>query len=321
MRTPHRIGLIASITAIVLSGCGGGSSGEDAAPAAQTRTVTSTFTGKEVKVPAEPKRVVALWRTGAELVDLGVKPVGALDGELLEEELGSEVYATVKDTPEIGTFEGVDVEKVIELEPDLIIGMDNGGLRIDYEELEEIAPTVVLKIAEPPDVWANYPTLAEIVGEETDFDKNQAELERDLKAVDQEFGGAIGDLESTSIGSFDGPIFVDTTKSLIVERILLAGFGYNPDYSDKPKRYVEELSAENIANLADQDVIFYDVGLDGEPSPATQKVLDLASFKRLPAARAGHVFPLTSGTIYTFDGGQRQADDLRTAAEKLAEEG
>ncbi|WP_176611269.1 hypothetical protein [Actinomadura sp. WMMB 499] len=44
----------------------------------------------------------------------------------------------------------------------------------------------------------------------------------------------------------------------------------------------------------------------------------MGSFKRLPAARAGNVLPLTTGTVHTFEAAERAAAEMREAAESLA---
>ncbi|WP_028660230.1 ABC transporter substrate-binding protein [Nocardioides insulae] len=318
MPRPARLMLaaIASTLALTLAACGGSDASEsDTSSGSDTRTVEDTMNGTVEDVPTDPQRIVALWRTGSLLADMGVEPVGSLEGEFLVEELGPDVYAEYEDVPTVGTFEGVDVEKVIELEPDLIIGMDNGGLSIDYDELSEVAPTVILDIKEPTDVWDNYPTVADLVGESTDFEKKNAALDAALADVSEQYGDTVGGLEVTSLGAYEGAIYVDTSKSLTWRRLDAAGFGYNPDFTDNPERYSEELSQENIADLADQDIIFYDATLEGEATPDTQALLDTASFKRLPAAKKGNVFPLTSGTIYTFAAADLQVEDLTEAAE------
>jgi iron complex transport system substrate-binding protein len=304
---------------MLLAACGGDSDADapgSAEPdAAETRVVESTFTDQQVEIPAEPQRVLALWRTGSELADLGVMPVGALDAEFNEEELGAELYAEYQDVPVVGSYEGVDIEQVIELAPDLIIGMDHGGLSIDYTELEEVAPTVILEIAEPTDVWDNYPTVAEVVGLSTDFDEKSAELDAELAAVADEFGDKLEGVEVTSLNYAD-VLYADTSKSLTWRRIDAAGFDYNPTYTDDPERYATELSLENLPDLADQDIIFYEALPDGTPTPGFEQVLESASFKRLPAAQAGNVFPLATGTNYTFAGAHEQLADLRAAAEQ-----
>jgi len=326
MRSSRLVRLAALVAAMSLGTAACGSSdGDDSGDSKnETRTITDTFLGDVTDVPVHPKRVVVLWRTGSEVVDLGVKPVGQLDGEILAEELGDEVYEKYKDVPVVGTFEGVDVEKVIELEPDLIIGMDHGGLSIDYEELKPVAPTVIFKIAEPTDVWANYPKVADVLGLTTDFDKRNTELDAELTKVADEYADVLKARgEVTSVGAeYDGSvIYIDTSKSLTYDRLNKAGFTYNPDYTDDPDRYVEELTMENVADLADQDIVFYDVNIDGSPAEGVDSILNLESFKRLPAVKEGRLFPLTAGTFYTFDAAHKQIADIRAALDTLKSEG
>ncbi len=304
----------ALVAGLALTACGSGSS-EDSD--VKMRTVTSTFTGEDVEIPVKPERVVTLWRTGSIVADLGVTPVASLEGEYLEDELGSEVYADYDDIDTVGTFEGVDVEKVLEADPDLVIGMDNGALSIDYTEIAKHVPVVILDIAEPTDVWANYPTVADLLGKTTEYEQKQAAIDAELAAIKSEYGDALASLEVTALSASDA-LYIETSKSLTYQRVNAAGYGYNSVYTDNPERYVTELAEENIADLANQDAIFYRVGIDGSVEPETQAILDSESFKRLPAVQSGNVFPLTSGVNYTFAAAEAQVADLRAAAEKLA---
>ncbi|MFT4299174.1 MAG: ABC transporter substrate-binding protein [Aeromicrobium sp.] len=305
----------AGLAALALTACGSASDSDSDVP---MRTVESTFTGEDVEIPVKPERVAVLWRTGSIAADLGVKPVATLEGEFLEEELGSDVYADYDDIPTVGTYEGVDIEALLETDPDVVIGMDNGGLSIDYDEIAKHVPVVILKIAEPTDVWANYPVVADLVGMTSEFESKQAALDAELAAIKSEYGDVLGGVESTLFGVLDGTIWVDTSKALSYQRLTAAGFGYNPTYTADPERFVTELAQENIADLSSQDVIFYDTNFDGSVPAEVQAVLDSESFQRLPAAQSGRVFPFTSGTIYTFAGAEKQAADLRAAAEKVA---
>lgn len=51
-----------------------------------------------------------------------------------------------------------------------------------------------------------------------------------------------------------------------------------------------------------------------EPDPEIADLLESASFKRLPAVKKGNVFPLATGTVYTFAAAQDQVGDLADAA-------
>src|SRR5699024_226439 len=84
------------------------------------------------EVPADPQRVVVLSSYAGDLIELGVPVVGAdawsLDNPNFKEGL--------KDAEEVSDE---SIEKFLELEPDLIIGLSNIK---NYEKLSEIAPTV-----------------------------------------------------------------------------------------------------------------------------------------------------------------------------------
>src|SRR5690606_32219808 len=135
--------------------------------------------------------------------------------------------------------------------PDLIIGMDNGGLSIDYDEIAEIAPTVILKIAEPTDAWDNYPVVADILDLTSDFEKKNADVDEQLAAIKTEFGDELAKLEVTSLSAWQDIMYADTSKSLTWRRLDAAGFVYNPKFTDNPERYAQELSLEDLADFAD----------------------------------------------------------------------
>lgn len=315
--------VLAATAALVLSACGSPAPApaETSAPsAAGTQTIKDTFLG-DVEAPTNPQRVVALWRTGNELADLGVVPVGALEGELSQQELSPEQWKANKGVPTVGTYEGVDLEKVIALKPDVIIGMDNARLGIDYAALQEIAPVVILKIAEPTDVWKNYPKVAQLVGKSTDFEGRSTKLGESLDAIKASHGSNVEGAKSTLIGADASSLWVDTSKSLAYERLTKAGFSYNEAYTKDPARYVAELTKENLSSLADQDIIFYDQEADGSISAPVQALLDEPAFKRLPAVEAGNLFPFRGATVYTFDTAERQVEDLAKAAENYKKAG
>ncbi|ETT63206.1 hypothetical protein C173_22962 [Paenibacillus sp. FSL R7-277] len=92
----------------------------------------------EITIPDKPERVVIDWSLG-EVLALGLTPVGAphtlLDSNrLLGQYIGSEVQ-------DIGNHNQVSIEKVLELEPDLIITWDKTA----FASFARIAPTVVFQ--------------------------------------------------------------------------------------------------------------------------------------------------------------------------------
>jgi len=102
---------------------------------AKTRTVTDDA-GRKVEVPEKPKRIVTDWYMG-QILALDVTPVGAPIYNL-------DYAAFLKDYYKEGTIDNISdgeisMEKVLELQPDLIITWDEKAV----EKYGKIAPVIV----------------------------------------------------------------------------------------------------------------------------------------------------------------------------------
>lgn len=98
-----------------------------------TKTVT-TING-DITIPVNPKRIVAEEYLGS-LIALDMIPVGA-PGLTLENYYFKEALVSAEDT---GTYGQVSAEKIIALDPDLIIS----GMADSYSQLSKIAPTIII---------------------------------------------------------------------------------------------------------------------------------------------------------------------------------
>src|SRR5699024_7990393 len=87
----------------------------------------------EIEIPSKPKRIVTDFY-GGELLTVGANVVGveptAFDHPFIQDKL--------EETEDIG--EPINIEKVLSLQPDLIVVMYDDH----YEQLSEIAPTVYI---------------------------------------------------------------------------------------------------------------------------------------------------------------------------------
>ncbi|MFZ3588932.1 ABC transporter substrate-binding protein [Bacillus sp. DJP31] len=137
----------------------------------ETRIFTH-FNG-ETEIPTEPKRVVTTQWLG-HMLALGVKPVGAgswtLNNPYFE--------GMIDGIDDIGEGE-VSLEKILSLEPDLIIATDEEAEI--YEELSKIAPTILIPWMEH-DVNGHLNIVADALGKQAeaetfikDFEKVAAE--------------------------------------------------------------------------------------------------------------------------------------------------
>lgn len=87
---------------------------------ASTRTEIDK-TGTSVIMPAHPKRVVILNTAN---IDMYLAVQGSIVGRMDAASLSGELKDKVKDIPSVGNTYNPDVEKIISLNPDLVIGMN-----------------------------------------------------------------------------------------------------------------------------------------------------------------------------------------------------
>ena len=106
------------------------------ADSAATRTVTDT-TGRRVRVPVEPRRVIALAPSVTEIIfDLGQRALlkGASRFSDYPPEAGN--------LPKVGSYVHLDVERILALQPDLCIGIKDGNPLVAVEQLEKLGVPV-----------------------------------------------------------------------------------------------------------------------------------------------------------------------------------
>lgn len=106
---------------MVLSGC---SWTADTPTAVTQETATRTEidkTGTSVTMPSHPKRVVILNTAN---IDMYLAVEGTIVGRMDAASLTGELKEKVKDIPSVGNTYNPDVEKIISLNPDLVIGMN-----------------------------------------------------------------------------------------------------------------------------------------------------------------------------------------------------
>ncbi|MFQ4144485.1 iron-siderophore ABC transporter substrate-binding protein [Chlorogloeopsis sp. ULAP02] len=118
----------------------------------------------ETCIPRNPQRVVTLRPdTFVNSWILGIQLIGSAY------ELGSQLpkylQGKVEQVEFVGSYDSPNLEKILRLKPDLILS--NSYMKDIYEQLSQIAPTVVLNYPWPPLGWKKQlEELAQILGKE-----------------------------------------------------------------------------------------------------------------------------------------------------------
>ena len=146
------IGVLVGALLMMLTGCGDQSAGTRQSGAATQpgTTLTITHAMGRTSVPTDVQRVVALeWVYVEDLLALGVEPVGVVDpaGYRKWVSAGPELPADVQS---VGGRQEPSLERIAQLEPDLIIATRVNHERI-YGMLSHIAPTLMFDSYDLPE--------------------------------------------------------------------------------------------------------------------------------------------------------------------------
>ena len=165
------------------------------------RTIEHKF--GTVTIPAQPRRVVSVGCSEHDvLLALGVIPVGVRDW------YGNQPYATwpwAQDalgsaTPEIIGSGALDMEAVVALQPDLIVGVSSGMSAEEYDLLSRIAPTLA-----QPGEYIDYGTPWD---EQTLFIGRALGLEDKAETVVSELKGRMQQIKN------DNPAFIGASAAV-----------------------------------------------------------------------------------------------------------
>ncbi|MGC5583458.1 ABC transporter substrate-binding protein [Ornithinimicrobium sp. W1665] len=180
---------------------GTASGGEDSG----TFPVTVDHAFGSTEIPQDPQRVVTVgWTDHEVMAALGEVPVGAVKINWGGNEAGSTdwfdeaVTELGHDPAEITRYDdsdGIPVDEIAAMEPDLVIGSNSGMSQEDYDRLARIAPTV----AYPETAWAtpwreSVELVGKAIGRPEQAQEAVAETEAELAAAREEHP----ELEDTS---------------------------------------------------------------------------------------------------------------------------
>lgn len=319
------MGLILSAVLIagMLSGCSGTSAGNNGKStpdvsntgedSANTRIYTDKA-GRQVEIPANLKRIVTISST-PEAVALGIKPVGAADN------WSSSLDASQKEWIEsIGAVNGLNLEKILELEPELIITPERVTDEETWESLSKIAPTVVGPFF--GDAIENLRTMGDLLGRSEEAEAWISQYESKAAATKEKLSDVIEEgktalvIQLESSAKSGAYIYPASTWPVVYDVLSLQ----LPDVAElKEQTSGAELSLEKLAEY-DPDYIFL-TGIDDEGlSQRIQEFTDNSLWQMLSAAKNNRIYTMGSrlsfGDVLTLEWA---LDDVVRAVEDVTE--
>ncbi|KML05110.1 ABC transporter substrate-binding protein [Rossellomorea marisflavi] len=297
---------------LLLAACGNNEEKEDSSGSKEDSYKVEHAMGTAT-VKGTPKRVVILTNEGTEaLLALGVKPVGAVQswtGDPWYDHIADDM----KDVEVVGTESELNLEAIVKLKPDLIIG-NKMRQEEQYNQLKEIAPTVMAETLRGN--WKeNFELYSKAVNKEDEGEKVIADYDQRV----EDMKGKLGDQlkkEVSMVRFISGDVRIyhkDSFSGVILDQL---GFA-RPESQEVDDLAEQGVTKERIPAM-DGDVLFYftyETG-DGEANKLAEDWLNDPLFKNLKVSKEDQVYEVNDA-IWNTAGGVLAANKMLDDIEKI----
>jgi iron complex transport system substrate-binding protein len=275
---------------LVLSACGAEEKKDSSSEKKEDdkpQTITYESENGPVEVPANPERVIVLSSFAGNVMALDVPIVGVDSWSKMNPR-----FEKLQDVEEV-TDE--NLEKIIELNPDLIIGLSNIK---NVEKLKEIAPTVTFTYGKL-DYLEQHLEIGKVLNKEKEAQEWIDNFKADSKAAGEEIKAKIGAEATVSvIENFDKELYVFGDNWARGTEILYQEMGLN--MPEKVKEAALEpgyyaISPEVLSEYAGDYVVF---SKNAEGDTSFQQT---ETYKNIPAVKNNRVFEVNAKEFYFND--------------------
>ncbi|CAI8807342.1 ABC transporter substrate-binding protein [Bacillus pseudomycoides] len=314
-RTKNIFILCIVMLTVMIAGCGKEEKKETNTAAEGKESYVIKHAMGETTIKGIPKRVVVLTNEGAEaLLAVGVTPVGSTKPRA-GEEWYPHLAKDLKDTKVVGTERDVNLEAIMKLKPDLIIGNKMRHEKV-YEQLKEIAPTVYAETLRG-DWKENFTLYTKAVNKEKEGQKALDDYKKRIEAIKEKLGDKI--VSKVSIIRFvPGDVRIYQKNSF--SGVVLQDIGFKrPPLQDKDDFAIKGVTKEQIPNM-DGDYLFYftsdkDANKNNEGNTIAKEWTEDPLFKQLQASKNNKVFEVDE-VIWNTAGGIKAANLMLDDIEK-----
>ncbi len=186
----------------------------DEAPKKQEKVLTDGM-GRKVVLPNKVDRVVSLAASLTEVM-YAIKA----EDKLVSVTQNSDYPASAKEKPIVNTWPNVNFEKIVELDPDLVIGVESLMPIQVAERIEALGyPVYFFKYSSMDDVFEGFRLLGKIIGNEAEGNKLADSLKQEFDDLCSPDSSGPKVVQLISLG----PIYAHGPKSFINQKILCAG--------------------------------------------------------------------------------------------------
>ena len=283
---------IALLTMFVLAACGGskeeGASADKEVKNSEPTTITYESENGPVEVPADPQRVLVLSSFAGNVMALDVPLVGVDSWSKMNPRFEEKLEGVEEVTDE-------NLEKIIELDPDLIVGLSNIK---NVEKLKEIAPTVTFTYGKV-DYLTQHIEIGKLLNKEEEAQTWVDEFKTRTQEVGDDIKAKIGeDATVTVIESFDKQLYVFGDNWGRGTEILYQEMGLKMPEKVKEMALADgyyALSAEVLPEFTGDYLIF------SKHKDADNSFEETETFKNIPAVKNNQVYTVDAMEFYFND--------------------
>lgn len=255
----------------------------------------------ETKIPLHPQRVVVLGGLDNVLA-LGVKPIAATT--LGDYKFQAYLQDLTSEIEKIGTNGQPNLEKILYLKPDLILGFSWDAEL--YGQLSKIAPTVLV---DQDSNWKDWlKQYAEALGETAKAEKLLQDYNQKIATLRQRMGDSLSTTKVSLVNFWANYTRLYMHRSFggsIIKEIGLP----RSQYENKDKNH-ENISLELVPRIGG-DVIFLILG--GHNESRLKQFINHPLWSQLQAVQQNRVYPVTGDVwiaAWGIIGANRVLDDL-----------
>ncbi|TMU83575.1 ABC transporter substrate-binding protein [Bacillus sp. BHET2] len=277
---------------LLVSACSNSSTSEEGSDSAKKENKSDTITYQSengpVEVPADPQRVVVLSSFAGNVMALDVDLVGVDSWSKMNPRWE-------KDLKDVEEVTDENLEKIIELDPDLIIGLSNIK---NVDKLNEIAPTVTYTYGKV-DYLTQHIEIGKLLNKEKEAQEWVDDFKKRAQATGDDIKAKIGEDSTVSvIESFNKQLYVYGNNWGRGTEIL-----YQEMDLKMPEKVKEQalepgyfaLSTEVMPEYAGDYLI-----LSKDPK-ADNSFMATDTFKNIPAVKNDHVYEVNMMEFYFND--------------------
>ncbi|MED1470563.1 iron-hydroxamate ABC transporter substrate-binding protein [Bacillus salipaludis] len=276
------------ILVLIISACSNSTKTTTTSDSKEKDTITYQSENGPVEVPAHPKRVVVLSSFAGNVMALGVPLVGVDSWSKMNPRFDSKL----KNVEEVSDE---NLEKIIELHPDLIIGLSTIK---NVDKLKKIAPVVTFTYGKV-DYLTQHVEIGKLLNKQKEAQAWVDDFKKQAEKAGEEIRAKIGPKATVSvIENFDKQLYVFGDHWGRGTEILYQAMKLN--MPEKVKKMVEKdgyyaLSQEALPEYAGDYLIL------SKNSDTNNSFQETDTYKEIRAVKNKHVFEVNAKEFYFND--------------------